>query len=142
MQHYILPEGSLSLPDEQVQDTSITMLRFPTRGTALTVSRAPLEAGEDGRVQFLQQLEKVRNTKKHFVIREQRDITIGVNNSVSGIEVLSQFSQGNITISQYQFAGQCGDCMVIFCYSRTGAFTSKDNKHWRAVMDSFQPANN
>lgn len=140
MPEYLLPEGRISLPDEPLQDASITMLRFPARGTSLTVSRAPLPAGQNTGDVYRQQLDQVRKTKSRFVIREQREISTGVDGLVSGTEVLSQFMQGDTPIFQYQFAGQCGPTMVIFCYSRAGAFTPNDIVHWQSILAGFQPS--
>ncbi|EPQ0974682.1 DcrB-related protein [Citrobacter farmeri] len=143
MAQYILPEGSITLPvDDDVQDVSVTLLRFPLRGTSLTISRAPLSAGQNVRDIYQQQLEQVRKKQKHFVIREQRETSAGVDGCVSGTEILCQYAHNDSTMCQYQFAGQCGQWITVFCYSRLGDFTRDDIAHWRSVLDSFTLAEN
>lgn len=137
MSQYVMPEGHIVLPDEDVLDVSVTLLRFPSRGTSLTVTRAPLPPGQDARALYLQQLEPVRQKQKHFVIREQRDVIAGINDSVPGIEILCQYAQNDSTVCQFQFAGQCGQNMTVFCYSRVGDFVSDDITHWREILASL-----
>lgn len=140
MPQYILPEGAITLPDEDIYDVSVTLLRFPSRGTSLTVTRAPLSSEQDAGALYRQQLEQVSKKQKHFVIREQRETCVGVNDDVPGTEILCQYDQHDSTICQYQFAGQCGQNMVVFCYSRMGDFIHDDIVHWQGILASLVPA--
>ncbi|EJH7016000.1 DcrB-related protein [Salmonella enterica] len=142
MSQYILPEGCITLPDEDVLDVSITLLRFPSRGTSLTITRAPLPPGQDAGELYRQQLEQVSKKQRHFVIREQRETRAGINGDVPGTEILCQYDQHDATVCQYQFSGQCGQSMVVFCYSRMGNFIHDDMVHWQGILASLVPADN
>ncbi|EBZ5775279.1 DcrB-related protein [Salmonella enterica] len=142
MPQYVLPEGAITLPDENVYDVSVTLLRFPSRGTSLTVTRAPLSPDQDAGVLYQQQLDQVSKKQTHFVIREQREICAGVNGDVPGTEILCQYDQHDSTICQYQFAGRCGQSMVVFCYSRPGNFIHDDIVHWQGILASLVLADN
>ncbi|UVM55694.1 DUF1795 domain-containing protein [Pseudomonas sp. B21-012] len=136
---YRLNEFQLALPDAEVQDTSINILRFAKLGTSLIISRSLLADGETLQSNFDGQLERLQQQVKDLRFQPGQAVHLGAEQTVEGIELRSQFSKGNEKVYQYQLALVLPGTRKMFALSYVKAQPLGDAEaaHWAAIKQSL-----
>lgn len=136
---YRLNEFQLALPDAEMQDTSINILRFAKLGTSLIISRSLLADGETLQSNFDGQLERLQQQVKDLRFQPRQAVRLGAEQTVEGIELRSQFSKGNEKVFQYQLALVLPGTRKMFALSYVKAQPLGDAEaaHWAAIKQSL-----
>ncbi|QVM97047.1 DUF1795 domain-containing protein [Pseudomonas sp. SORT22] len=136
---YRLNEFQLALPDAEMQDTSINILRFAKLGTSLIISRSLLADGETLQSNFDGQLERLQQQVKDLRFQPRQAVRLGAEQTEEGIELRSQFSKGNEKVFQYQLALVLPGTRKMFALSYVKAQPLGDAEaaHWAAIKQSL-----
>lgn len=136
---YRLNEFSFTLPDPQVQDASINILKFGDLGTSLIVSRSVLGDAETLHSNFNTQLERLGQQVQDLRHEPLQTLHVGVNQEVEAIELRSQFSKGNEKIWQYQLALVLPGTrrMLALSYVKAQPLGAAEAAHWASIKQSL-----
>lgn len=136
---YRLNEFSFALPDPQVQDASINILKFGDLGTSLIVSRSVLGDAETLHSNFNTQLERLGQQVQDLRHEPLQTLHVGVNQEVEAIELRSQFSKGNEKIWQYQLALVLPGTrrMLALSYVKAQPLGAAEAAHWASIKQSL-----
>lgn len=141
---YRLNEFSFALPDPQVQDASINILKFGDLGTSLIVSRSVLGDAETLHSNFSAQLERLGQQVQDLRHEPLQTLHVGVNQEVEAIELRSQFSKGNEKIWQFQLALVLPGTrrMLALSYVKAQPLGAAEAAHWASIKQSlnFDPS--
>jgi hypothetical protein len=99
---YRLNELQFTLPTDDVQDSSINILKFADLSTSLIITRAVLADGETLRSNFTEQLKKLEQQVQELRYQPLQNVRVGARQDVDALEVHNQFSRGGERIYQYQ----------------------------------------
>ncbi|WP_460417433.1 DcrB-related protein [Pseudomonas sp. microsymbiont 2] len=136
---YRLNEFRFALPDTQVRDTSINILRFEALGTSLIVSRSLLEEGETLQSNFDGQLQRLQQQVKDLQFQPARATQVGAAQPIEAIELSSQFSKGQEKVYQYQLALVLPGTRKMFAlsYVKPTPLGDAEATHWAAIKQSI-----
>lgn len=136
---YRLNEFSFALPDDQVQDSTINILKFGELGTSLIVSRSLLADGESLQENFATQLERLGQQVQDLRHDPVQTLHVGRQQEVEALEWRSQFSKGNEQVFQYQLALVLPGTrrMLALSYVKAQPLGSAEAAHWAAIKQSL-----
>ncbi|MDR2308821.1 MAG: DUF1795 domain-containing protein [Paucimonas sp.] len=136
---YRVDEFRFALPDAQVRDTSINILRFEALGTSLIVSRSLLEEGETLQSNFDGQLQRLQQQVKDLQFQPARATQVGTAQPIEAIELSSQFSKGQEKVYQYQLALVLPGTRKMFAlsYVKPSPLGEAEATHWAALKQSL-----
>ncbi|WP_109513831.1 DcrB-related protein [Pseudomonas ovata] len=136
---YRLNEFSFALPDTQVQDATINILKFGELGTSLIVSRSVLADGETLHSNFAAQLERLGQQVQDLRHEPVQTLHVGLNQEIEAIELRSQFSKGNEKIWQFQLALVLPDTrrMLALSYVKAQPLGAAEAAHWAGIKQSL-----
>ncbi|WP_462402523.1 DcrB-related protein [Pseudomonas sp. Marseille-QA0332] len=137
--NYRVNEFRFALPDPELQDTSINVLRFAALGTSLIVSRSLLAEGETLQSNFHGQLQRLRQQVQDLRFQPAQTIGVGAGQAVEAIELTSQFSRGQDKVYQYQLALVLPGSrrMLALSYVKPQPLGSADAAHWATIKQSL-----
>jgi hypothetical protein len=99
---YRFNELQFTLPTDDVQDSSINILKFADLSTSLIITRAVLADGETLRSNFTEQLKKLEQQVQELRYQPLQNVRVGARQDVDALEVHNQFGRGGERIYQYQ----------------------------------------
>lgn len=136
---YRLNEFQLALPDAEMQDTSINILRFAKLGTSLIISRSLLADGETLQSNFDDQLERLQQQVKDLRFQPGQAVRLGAEQTMEGIELRSQFNKGNDKVFQYQLALVLPGTrkMLALSYVKADKLGDAEAAHWSTIKGSL-----
>ncbi|WP_430447423.1 MAG: DcrB-related protein [Pseudomonas piscis] len=137
--NYLINEAQFTLPDADIQDASINILKFASLGTTLVISRSPLAEGETLQSNFDSQLKKLQQQVKDLRYSPAQAIKVGPAQDVDAIEVQNSFSKGNEHIYQYQLALQVPGTrrMMAWSYVKTQPLGAAEAAHWATLKSTL-----
>lgn len=137
--NYRLNEFRFDLPTDQVRDTSINILRFETLGTSLVVSRSLLNEGETLQSNFDDQIQRLRQQVLDLRLQPPRQVKLGADGKLEGIELQSQFTKGKEKVYQYQLALLLPGSrkMLALSYVKPQPLGEEEAAHWAALKQSL-----
>ncbi|MFJ9993948.1 DcrB-related protein [Pseudomonas putida] len=137
---YRLNEFRLALPDADVRDTSINILRFEGLGTSLIVSRSLLAEGESLQSNFDGQLQRLQQQVKDLQFQPARALRVGATQDIDAIELSSQFSKGQEKVYQYQLALVLPGTRKMFAlsYVKPTPLGDAEAAHWAHLKQSLE----
>lgn len=136
---YRTQEVLLHLPSNEVQDSSINILRFAELGTSLVITRGVLGSGETLRDHFETQVRKLEKQVKDLRVSEVADVLIGPAQDIPAVELRSQFSKGPEKVYQYQL-GVCltdGRHLLALSYVKPQPLGEPEAVHWAQIKHSL-----
>ncbi len=115
---YRLNEFQFQLPDSELLDASINILKFPELGTSLIISRS--------------QLQELR-------YQPRQDIRLGADQSLDAIESHSQYSKGADKVYQFQLAFVLPGTrkMTALSYVKAQPLGDAEAAHWATIKHSL-----
>lgn len=136
---YRLNEFRLALPDTDVRDTSINILRFERLGTSLIVSRSALADDETLQSNFDGQLQRLQQQVKDLQFQPAHPVKVGAAKDIEAIELSSQFSKGQEMVYQYQLALVLPGTRKMFAlsYVKPSPLGEAEASHWAAIKQSL-----
>ncbi|AIZ35182.1 DUF1795 domain-containing protein [Pseudomonas parafulva] len=137
--NYRLNEFCLALPDTDVRDTSINILRFERLGTSLIVSRSALADDETLQSNFDGQLQRLQQQVKDLQFQPAHPVKVGAAQDIEAIELSSQFSKGQEMVYQYQLALVLPGTRKMFAlsYVKPSPLGESEASHWAAIKQSL-----
>ncbi|HEK1766777.1 DUF1795 domain-containing protein [Pseudomonas putida] len=137
---YRLNEFRLALPDADVRDTSINILRFEALGTSLIVSRSLLAEGETLQSNFDGQLQRLQQQVKDLQFQPAQALRVGTAQDIDAIELSSQFSKGQEKVYQYQLALVLPGTRKMFAlsYVKPTPLGAAEAAHWARLKQSLE----
>lgn len=137
---YRLNEFRLALPDADVRDTSINILRFEALGTSLIVSRSLLAEGETLQSNFDGQLQRLQQQVKDLQFQPAQTLRVGTSQDIDAIELSSQFSKGQEKVFQYQLALVLPGTrkMLALSYVKPTPLGAAEAAHWARLKQSLE----
>lgn len=136
---YRLNELQFTLPSEEVQDSSINILKFSALGTSLIVSRSLLGDSETLQSNFEDQLAKLEKQVQDLRYQPAQAVSVGAAQEVDAIEVHNQFSKGTDRIYQYQLALLIPGTrqMLALSYVKAQPMSDIENAHWATIKNTL-----
>lgn len=136
---YRINELSFALPDEQLQDATINILKFGELGTSLIVSRSLLADGETLHSNFATQLERLGQQVQDLRHEPVQTLWVGQQQEVEAIELRSQFSKGNERVYQFQLAVVLPGSrrMLALSYVRAQPLAEAELAQWAVIKQSL-----
>jgi len=137
---YRLNEFQFTLPESELLDASINILKFPELGTSLIVSRSQLAEGETLQSNFDAQLKRLEQQVQELRYQPGQAVRLGADQSVDGIELRSQFSKGAEKVFQYQLALVLPGTrkMLALSYVKADKLGDAEAAHWATIKQSLQ----
>ncbi|WLH84754.1 DcrB-related protein [Pseudomonas sp. FP2338] len=137
--NYLINEAQFTLPDAEVQDTSINILKFAKLGTTLVVSRSPLADGESLQSNFEGQLKKLEQQVKDLRYSPAQAVKVGPAQDIDAYEVQNRFNKGSDNIYQYQLAMQVPGtrCLIALSYVKTQPLGTAEAGHWAMLKSTL-----
>lgn len=137
---YRINEFQFALPDSELQDASINILKFADLGTSLIVSRSLLAEGETLQSNFDGQLKRLEQQVQELRYQPGQPVRLGAAQEVEGIELRSQFHKGNEKVFQYQLALVLPGTrkMLALSYVKAQKMGDAEAKHWATIKHSLQ----
>lgn len=137
--NYLINEAQFTLPDAEVQDTSINILKFANLGTTLVISRSPLADGETLHSNFESQLKKLEQQVKDLRYSPPQAVKVGPAQAVDAVEVQNRFTKGNDTLYQYQLALQIPGTrrLIALSYVKTQPLGPAEAAHWATLKHTL-----
>ncbi|KPC30612.1 Uncharacterized protein ABJ99_1301 [Pseudomonas syringae pv. cilantro] len=139
---YRLNEFQLQLPDSELLDASINILKFPALGTSLIVSRSQLADGETLHSNFDAQLQRLEQQVQDLRYQPAHSTRLGADQSIEGIELRSQFSKGTEKVFQFQLALVLPGTrkMIALSYVKAQPLGDAEVAHWATLKQTLTPA--
>ncbi len=142
---YRTQELQFQLPDAELHDASINILKFPSLGTSLIISRSQLGEGETLQSNFEGQLKRMEQQIQDLRFQPPVAVQIGGARDVPAFELRSQFSKGAEKVFQYQLALVVPGTrqMLALSYVKPQPLGDAEAAHWAAIKQTFalqQPA--
>ncbi|SDX15634.1 hypothetical protein SAMN05444064_11417 [Pseudomonas syringae] len=136
---YRLNEFQLQLPDSELLDASINILKFPALGTSLIVSRSQLAEGETLQSNFDAQLKRLEQQVQDLRYQPVHNTRLGADQSIEGIELRSQFSKGTEKVFQFQLALVLPGTrkMIALSYVKAQPLGDAEVAHWATLKQTL-----
>lgn len=136
---YRINELSFALPDDQLQDATINILKFGELGTSLIVSRSLLAEGETLHSNFATQLERLGQQVQELRHEPVQTVQVGQQQEVEAIELRSEFSKGNERVYQFQLAVVLPGTrrMLALSYVKAQPLGAAEVAQWAGIKQSL-----
>lgn len=136
---YRINELSFALPDEQLQDATINILKFGELGTSLIVSRSLLADGETLHSNFATQLERLGQQVQELRHEPVQTVYVGLLQEVEAIELRSEFSKGHERVYQFQLALVMPGTrrMLALSYVKAQPLGAAEAAQWTGIKQSL-----
>ncbi|RRV03878.1 DUF1795 domain-containing protein [Pseudomonas sp. v388] len=136
---YRINELQFQLPESELQDASINILKFPTLGTSLIISRSVLAEGETLQSNFDDQLKRLEKQVQDLRYQQVQNVRIAADQAIDAIEMRSQFSKGTENVYQLQLAFvQPGTRkMIALSYVKAQPLGEPEANHWAVLKQTL-----
>ncbi|WP_416421571.1 DcrB-related protein [Pseudomonas sp. App30] len=136
---YRTEQLQFQLPDADVQDASINILKFPALGTSLIISRSLLADGETLQSNFEGQLKRMEQQIQDLRFQPPAAVQVGRAHDVPAFELRSQFSKGAEKVFQYQLALVVPGTrqMLALSYVKPQPLGEAEAAHWQAIKQTL-----
>ncbi|MBG3049279.1 DcrB-related protein [Proteus mirabilis] len=138
--NYQFQEGAITLPDEEYQDNSLNMLRFPTRQGSISITRDVVAPEITLNDYLAGQLSAIKREMKNAVVKAPTDFR--TEKGVTGCEIYCETKQKGIPIYQWIAAFRLENKIVVLTYCQIKLFSNTEQAQWQALRDSFTPSPN
>lgn len=137
---YRINEFQFALPDAELRDASINILKFPVLGTSLIVSRSFLTDEETLHSNFDTQLKRLEQQVKELRYQPAQTVRVGATQEIEALELRSQFSKGAEKVFQYQLALVLPGTrkMLALSYVKAQPLGDAEAAHWARIKHSLQ----
>lgn len=136
---YRINELQLQLPDSELQDASINILKFAALGTSLIISRSHLADGETLHSNFDAQLKRLEQQVQALRYQPRQDVRLGADQAIEAIELRSQFSKGSENVFQFQLAFILPGTrtMLALSYVKAQPLGDVESAHWATLKQTL-----
>lgn len=136
---YRINELQFDLPDTELQDASINILKFSALGTSLIVSRSLLTEEETLQSNFDAQLKRLEQQVQDLHYEPPRAVQVGGTQPIEALELRSQFSKGAENVFQYQLAMVLPGTrkMLALSYVKAQPLGPNEAAHWARILQSL-----
>ncbi|MEN2395097.1 DcrB-related protein [Pseudomonas halotolerans] len=136
---YRINEFQFQLPESELLDATINILKFPELGTSLIVSRSLLADGETLQSNLDDQLKRLEKQVQNLRAQPGVPVRLGAHQEVEGIELRSQFNKGNEKVFQFQLALVLPGTrkMLALSYVKAEKLGDAEAAHWATIKGSL-----
>lgn len=136
---YRLNELQFQLPEGELQDASINILKFPTLGTSLIVSRSLLAEGETLESNLASQLQRLEQQVQELRYQAPQPVLLGPAQDIPGVELRSQFNKGSEQVFQFQLALVLPGTrkMLAMSYVKAQKLGKAEAAHWAQIKNTL-----
>ena len=136
---YRLNELQFQLPEGELQDASINILKFPTLGTSLIVSRSLLAEGETLESNLASQLQRLEQQVQELRYQAPQPVLLGPAQDIPGVELRSQFNKGSEQVFQFQLALVLPGTrkMLAMSYVKAQKLGAAEAAHWAQIKNTL-----
>jgi len=136
---YRINEFEFALPDAELQDSSINILKFPTLDTTLIISRSFLADDETLHSNFDAQLKRLEQQVSNLRYQPVQRVRVGTKYEVEALELRSQFSKAADEVYQFQLALVLPSTrkMLALSYVKAQALGAAEAEHWSRIKLSL-----
>ncbi|MDF2640765.1 MAG: hypothetical protein K0R45_37 [Pseudomonas sp.] len=136
---YRINELQFQLPQSELQDASINILKFPELATSLIISRSLLAEHETLQSNFDDQLKRLEQQVQQLRFQPAQLLRLGVDQATEAVELRSQFSKGPENVYQYQLAFlQPGTRkMIALSYVKAQPLGEAEAAHWATIKQTL-----
>ncbi|MGH8419849.1 MAG: DcrB-related protein [Pseudomonas sp.] len=137
---YRINEFQFALPDGELQDASINILKFTALGTSLVISRSLLAEDETLHSNFDAQLKRLEQQVQELRYQPAQVVGVGASQEIEALELRSQFSKGAEKVFQYQLALVLPGSrkMLALSYFKAQPLSDAEARHWATIKQSLQ----
>lgn len=137
---YRINEFQFALPETEMQDVSVNILKFPELGTSLIVSRSFLADDETLHSNFDAQLKRLELQVQALRYQPAQTVQVGPAKDIEALELSSQFKKGSETVFQYQLALVIRETqkMLALSYVKAQPLGESEAMHWDTIKHSLQ----
>lgn len=132
---YHFQEGSIELPCADYQDSSIHILKFPSRNAGLSVTRDVLAEGQTAEQYLAGQIAVIRKGIRLYTVTEPAAFT--TDGGLTGYSFYCEPEQNGQHLYQYVAGYDTGGAILVITYSLTKPFTDADLQDWQTVKQRF-----
>jgi hypothetical protein len=136
---YRINEFQFALPDAELQDSSINILKFPTLDTTLIISRSLLADDETLHSNFDAQLKRLEQQVSDLRYQPVQRVRVGTEREVEALELRSQFSKAADKVYQFQLALVLPSTrkMLALSYVKAQPLGVAEAEHWSRIKLSL-----
>ncbi len=131
--HLEIPEGNLT-------DASLNILKFKTLGTSLVMSRSELSEDETLESSLDEQIKRMEISVKGLKFQQKNKISVGKKQDIDAFEMRNQFVKGTERIYQYQLICLIPGTRTMFAmsYVKNTALGEEEAAHWQLIKQNFE----
>ncbi|MGY4491398.1 DcrB-related protein [Pseudomonas sp. TE3610] len=136
---YRTQQLQFQMPDPDVQDASINILKFANLGTSLVISRSLLAEGETLQASFDAQLKRMGEQLQDVRFQPAVALMVGPAADVPAFELRSQFSKGNENVFQCQLVLVMPGTrqMLALSYVKPQPLGDAELAHWALIKNTL-----
>ncbi|WP_341961243.1 DcrB-related protein [Pseudomonas sp. RC10] len=136
---YRINEFQFALPDAELQDSSINILKFPALETSLIISRSFLADDETLHSNFDAQLKRLEQQVSGLRYQPPQAVRVGPAQEIEALELRSQFSKAADNVYQYQLALVLPGTrkMLALSYVKAQPLGDAEAEHWTRIKLSL-----
>jgi hypothetical protein len=90
---YTINEATFNLPDSEMIDSSINIVRFPKLGTSLIIARSLMNEGETLETNFDNQIDKLKGQLSELRYQPKQATKLGGGKGIDAFQISNQFKR-------------------------------------------------
>ncbi len=136
---YITNDTQIEIPSEDIQDTTLNILKFKDLNTSLIISRSKIGETETLESSLDDQLKRLENSVKGLKFQQKNKINFGKEQDIEAFELRNQFTKGSEKVYQFQLVCLIPNTrnMIALSYVKSTEFGEKELEHWQMIKQSF-----
>jgi hypothetical protein len=136
---YTINEATFNLPDSEMIDSSINIVRFPKLGTSLIIARSLMNEGETLETNFDNQIDKLKGQLSELRYQPKQATKLGGGKGIDAFQISNQFKREKDHFYQFQLAFVVPDTLevVSLTYVKNIPLAEAELKHWEQIKASF-----
>lgn len=130
----------LQIPEENMKDATLNILKFNTLDTSLVMSRSELSEGKTLESSLDEQIKRLEISVKGLKFQHKNKISFGRKQDIDAFEMRNQFVKGTERIYQYQLVCLIPGTQTMFAmsYVKNTALGEEEASHWQLIKQNFE----
>lgn len=137
---YQTNDTEFQIPDPDIKDVTLNIIKFKNLGTSLVLSRSELGEEETLESSLDDQLKRLESSVKGLKFHQKNKISFGKNQNIEAFELSNQFIKGAEKVFQYQLVCLIPGTRTMFAmsYVKNTNLGEVELAHWELIKQNFE----
>lgn len=137
---YQTNDTKFQIPDPNIKDVTLNIIKFKDLGTSLVLSRSELDEEETLESSLDDQLKRLEKSVKGLKFHQKSKTRFGKNQDIEAFELSNQFIKGTEKVYQYQLVCLIPGTRTMFAmsYVKNTNLGEEELAHWKIIKQSFE----